>query len=398
MRLRVSSELLVVGNELRHRIYGNSLLVSDDMKVLVGLLEQPIHFDELRDRIASPNLMEILQLLLDNGFIVDVDKPDYEQISTEFTVQRPFPNALFGAPAGYLAQDLTSDEAAIGFLGIPYDKGSPTHMGAREAAESLRRFSVQCSYLECDHQGKSRGWFDPRPKAWVFKGHSVRDYGNLPLTNNQTLDLSRIETIARKMARSRIFPVFIGGDHSITVPILRGLLTTYPAIQVVQFDAHSDLGFARWGVVEHGSFARSLMQAERIVRILQMGIRGPQDSGNPPSDKVCVKYMDDSSGISEALDPDVPTYLTIDLDVFDPRIFPGVSYPIPCGWSYEHFVGVLEQVLSRVRLVGMDWVEYVPHLDRSNNSVSAMGYAILDAIKLISEKMAFDVDDSAIRA
>ena len=178
---------------------------------------------------------------------------------------------------------------------------------------------------------------------------------------------------------------FIGGDHSITWPLVEGFLQRHKKLQVLHLDAHSDLGLDRWGIVEHGSFARRLLEDDRVHKVLQIGVRGPQDR-EICHDKLRICYGKSLTFVEGYLDPDVPTYVSVDCDVFDPSCFPGVAFPVPGGLTSEDFSWIMRHIAPSLDLVAMDWVEYTPHRDPSCVSVSTLSYAILEGILALAKE------------
>ena len=215
MNLAVSPHLVIEDRLLRHAICGNRLSVSDNLLRLIAIIEGQITSEELRKQVASENLEEIIRLLLDQGFVIEVGEPWFYHISAVHFL-RAGENSLFSADRGNLSQELDGTDETIGLIGLTYDKGSSTHQGAREAIGSIRRFSGQCGFLEVDGTGRTRGWFDPASGRSMLVGRRVIDYGSLQGTNNQALDLAVVGGIASAIAASRVKPVLL---HEMSSPL-----------------------------------------------------------------------------------------------------------------------------------------------------------------------------------
>ncbi|MET1249333.1 arginase family protein [Sporolactobacillus sp. STCC-11] len=277
-----------------------------------------------------------------------------------------------------------SGKTIIGFFGVGYDNGSAFFSGSRAAPDAIRDFSKQIGFLNSAPNGLTLGYYDPIEHSQKLKGQIIRDYGNLSLTNNQLLNIDRIEKLSRFIYTcTNIKPIFIGGDHSITYTIVKGLINAYESLQIVQLDAHSDLGYTRWETVEHGSFMRELLKEEKIENIIQVGIRGPQNN-NIKEGKVTYLSLNQLNNLKSIIREDIPTFITVDCDVFDPSIFPGVAYPIPNGLDYEKYKNIINCLPKQI--VGIDFVEFCPNLDMSNLSVSTISYAILEILSVWEDR------------
>nr|WP_279625746.1 arginase family protein [Parageobacillus thermantarcticus] len=154
---------------------------------------------------------------------------------------------------------------------------------------------------------------------------------------------------------------------------------------MIQVDAHSDLGINRWDIIEHGSFMKNLIQEEKIHHIYQLGIRGPQDKWDMKSDKLTILFGKSFKNIP--IDPTLPTYITFDVDVFDPSIVPSVGYPVPNGWLYKDFLVFIKLFVNNTNVIGLDIVEYNKMYDWGNRiGASTVTHAILDLLVGVMDK------------
>lgn len=190
--------------------------------------------------------------------------------------------------------------------------------------------------------------------------------------------LKCIKNIIQNVLELGYAPVCLGGDHSVTLPIIRALTTVYgkKKFGLIQFDAHSDTfddvdGFQ----YHHGSFVRhvvdeGLIEAENII---QLGVRGfVKDKGLKYADNVGIKYFsvkeisqvdfDLSKVIS---DVNIPYYISIDIDAIDPAFAPGTGTPVPGGFTSQEMLIMLNQ-LFQLNVIGLDIMEVAPIYDSSN--------------------------------
>jgi agmatinase len=164
------------------------------------------------------------------------------------------------------------------------------------------------------------------------------------------------------------FPIILGGEHSLTAPIVRAAAEKYPDLSVLQFDAHSDLrdSFPPGGRDSHASVMRRVL--EITSRLVQVGIRSfsEEDLISCPEQ---VKRFITPAMLDEDLDAVIslilkrltgPVYLTIDIDAFDPAIAPGVGTPEPGGITWRQITKILRAVFSERKVIGADIVETAP--------------------------------------
>ncbi len=366
-----------------NELYGNSLEISDDMKIFLELFKNPIDLSEIKKTVEAEDIDNIVNELLRGGYLIDAEKPDYEQISpvniTNLKVQ-----TICGSQPGRLIEDISSDKEIIGFIGIPYYRGSARFSGSSEDVQLIRKFSSKYSYLTLDEDGYTVGWYEPKYNKHVLKGKTIKDYGDLSMTNNQKLDISQIKRLSKEISEATILPIYIGGDHSISSPIIESLAEKYNELQVIQMDAHNDLGRQRWGVVEHGSFVTNILSNDYVKKIIQLGVRGPQHRiiEDP---KLITKYNKDINGVLKFLDKGTPTYITIDCDVFDPTLVPEVSYPVPDGWTYNEFLKITGDLFKELNIVGIDVVEFNPKNGLSDVSLATISSLFLSILGLLGD-------------
>src|SRR5262249_18862547 len=158
--------------------------------------------------------------------------------------------------------------------------------------------------------------------------------------------------------------VAIGGDHSITWPIVRAHAGHHPGLAILQFDAHPDLYDDFDGNrLSHASPLARVMEDGLASRLVQAGIRPTNAHLRGPVERFRVEQVT-MSGFDADLGLDfgeAPVYVTIDLDVLDPAFAPGVSHHEPGGLSVRDLLRVLER--TRGRIVGADIVELNPLRD-----------------------------------
>jgi len=245
--------------------------------------------------------------------------------------------------------DLTAGRPTL--IGLPYDASSSFQRGAAGAPAVIREALASSS---------SNRWSE----ALVDLGASgvVADAGDLALpATGEARDL--IEDGIRQVLDGGGRPLSLGGDHSVTYPILRALGPRHPGLTLIQFDAHPDLydEFEGDRFSHACPFAR-ILEAGLVGRLIQVGIRTMNAHQRAQVDRFGVEVIDMrawAAGTRPVLRG--PLYVSIDMDAFDPAFAPGVSHREPGGLSTREVLGVLQGLQGP--LVGADVVELNPSRD-----------------------------------
>ncbi|MEJ2357233.1 MAG: arginase family protein [Deinococcales bacterium] len=281
--------------------------------------------------------------------------------------------------------DADRGEAHIGLLGLPYDEGAGFRSGARFGPAALRQASSRYAL-------GSEGFYDPDGATMRMVGARLLDVGDVdPLRNETERTFERITATARRLRTVARLPVFVGGDHSISYPVLRAY-DDVPELHVVQLDAHLGYSDARNGgrVSNASTFRRAVEAVPGLQRITTIGVRSPfvgreaVDAARARGHGVVSAraFRDDAEAVLAGLPERAAVYLTVDVDVLDPSLVPGTGDPEPDGLTYAEVRRVVDAVVGRNRLVGMDLVELAPDLDPSGRSALVAARLLLDAFAL----------------
>jgi agmatinase len=258
-------------------------------------------------------------------------------------------------------------ELDIALVGVPFDGGTTFRPGARFGPRHIR---VQSAMIRP---------YNPALDVNPFERKRIGDYGDLPV-NPLSLEDSygRIEKGIWPILEAGATPVSVGGDHSITLPLLRAAARRHGPLALVQIDAHSDTWSTYFGSHHsHGTIIRRGIEEGVLVRgaVLQIGIRG-QVYGNDDFDfsrqhKIAWITAEEfhREGLA-AVRPKLaalrgrPCYLTFDIDSVDPAFAPGTGTPQVGGLSSAQALEIV-RALGGLRLVGADLVEVSPPYDSS---------------------------------
>lgn len=205
----------------------------------------------------------------------------------------------------------------------------------------------------------------------------LQDMGNLPLTESSG-DFDCIRAAAAKAAEEAVTPIFLGGDHMVTYPVVAGLAQVHGPLNILHFDAHPDLYDDFEGdPLSHASPFARIMENSLAARLVQVGIRTLNGHCREQAKRFGVEMIEMRDFSAEAVPiPAAPLYISIDMDALDPAFAPGVSHHEPGGLSVREVLSVLHRVTGPI--VGADIVEYNPTRDIN-------GMTAVVAAKLLKE-------------
>ncbi len=292
--------------------------------------------------------------------------------------------------------DLETLSANVAIYGVPWDEGVGYRPGARFGPRSLREYSTRFAFHE--RASRKRGYWDIEDKKRYLERIDLVDCGDqdvLYLDVERTF--SAITDSVKKILSAKALPVILGGDHSITFPVVRAFKKTRP-LHVVHLDAHLDYNDSVEGVkLANGSPIKRISELGFIGEIIQIGMRGIRAREDAFKDSMSrdnkIITMSDfrKRGIDEVLVqiPEGNLYVTIDIDVLDPSIAPGTSSPEFEGMTYRELRDLLRGIASRGKVVGFDLTEVNPFLDTAGLTQSAAVMIILEFLGTIFSKRNF---------
>ena len=265
---------------------------------------------------------------------------------------------------------LRESRVTVRLIGLPTDSHSSFLRGAAQAPSAIR------AALWSDHGNAAA-------ECGLELGSDilVEDVGDLAL-DESTIDVERIRAVAEQAAHDDVTPIFLGGDHMVTNPIVAGIRAARGPVNILHFDAHPDI-YADYGgdPLSHASPFARIMERGDAKRLVQVGIRTANAHCREQAAKFGVEMVEmrDFDAASVPI-PDAPLYLSIDLDALDPAYAPGVSHHEPGGLSVRDILSVLHRVPGRI--VGADVVELNPTRDIN-------GMTAVVAAKFVKELAAF---------
>lgn len=235
-------------------------------------------------------------------------------------------------------------------VGIPFDGQSSYMRGAGEAPVKIR------AALACDASNKWTETGVDLGTAGIFE-----DAGDLAFSEKNAF--AAVEAGVGALIDAGKRPVSLGGDHSITYPIVKAFARRYPELTIFHFDAHPDLydEFEGNRLSHACPFAR-IMEAGLAKRLVQVGIRTMVRHQREQAEKFGVEVVEMRAlPAYEKLKATGPVYMTFDMDVLDPAFAPGISHREPGGLSVREAIAHLHAIEGSI--VGADLVEFNPVQD-----------------------------------
>ena len=259
----------------------------------------------------------------------------------------------------------------IGLVGVPWDAGTTNRPGARHGPRQLRDLSTMIRAVH------------PYTGVNPFKLVNCADLGDCPVNPADIQDcLTRITNFYSEMHSKNIVPLTGGGDHLVSLPILRGIKRKDP-LSMIHIDAHTDLFNEYFGGSKftHGTPFRRAIEEGLLdpTRVVQIGIRGTMYDGEDiewgRANGVTIITMDEFADQSIAdvmrqarqIVGDQQTYVSFDIDCIDPAFAPGTGTPEIGGFTTRE-AQLLVRQLKGLNLIGADLVEVSPPFDESGNT------------------------------
>ncbi len=257
-----------------------------------------------------------------------------------------------------LSRDLDQADAVI--MGVPYDLAASGRAGARSGPNAIRQASAHLRW-------ETRRW------PWRFhlaERLRVIDYGDIQFASGDSADmLAEAERCASLVVSAGRTLVALGGDHFVTLALLRAHAATHGKLALVHFDAHTDT-YEAHETYDHGSmFYRA--PREGLVdprRSIQVGVRTDYERDGHEyevidGDAAAERPAEDIAAAIRSRVGDGPAYLTFDIDCLDPAFAPGTGTPVVGGLSTAKALRILRGIAD-LNIVGFDLVEVSPAYDR----------------------------------
>jgi arginase len=264
------------------------------------------------------------------------------------------------------------DDFDFALLGIPFDGKSSYRQGPALGPQAIREAATSASM-----------------NAWTELGINletdavVADLGDVDVSGDYDGISERIQDSVFSILNNNAVPLIMGGDHSITYPVVKGVTKKYRVLDILHFDAHPDLYAELYGdPFSHACpFARILEQG-LVANLVQVGIRAGTGEHQETAKKHRVKVypMRDLRELP-VLEFKNPLYISFDMDALDPAFAPGVSHCEPGGLTTREALHILHNV--KADIIGMDVVEVNPLFDHAGRTASAAVKIMMETAGLV---------------
>lgn len=292
----------------------------------------------------------------------------------------------------HIAQlDAASSGVEVGIIGVPWDGGTTNRPGARHGPRQLRDASTMIRQ------------FHPVTGLNPYETANCADLGDVPVNPADVSDtLERVTRFYRPLIEKGIRPFSVGGDHLVSLPVLRAVAAGGP-IGMIHFDAHTDLYDSYFGGFKftHGTPFRRAVEEGLLdpKRIVQIGIRGTaydmEDIDFAKANGVRLVRIeeffergpDDVMREAREIVGSKPTYVSFDIDSIDPSYAPGTGTPEIGGFNTFQAQQMCRR-LSGLDVVGCDLVEVSPPFDPTGGTAWVGASIMFELLCPLSEAVA----------
>ncbi len=267
-------------------------------------------------------------------------------------------------------------------LGIPCEISSTGKPGSKLAPDSIRKESIHL-------------YWEKKKWPWNFslnKYIKIIDGGDLIYKNGNIKNFNKkIKEKITNLLKIKKNIIFIGGDHYITLPILKTYKNFYKNMSLIHFDAHTDM-YNNNNTYDHGNIINKIIEKKIIKKknIIQIGIRTyinknnniniiSSEKVNKISTKKIIKKIEQTTN-------NLPTYISFDIDCIDPSYAPGTGTPVIGGITIHKILEIIRK-LKNINIIGFDMVEISPIYDKSGITSLTAASLILELIYLNAYKI-----------
>jgi agmatinase len=289
----------------------------------------------------------------------------------------------YGGALSFMRRRYSRDLRGVDLVvwGVPFDAAVSNRPGARFGPQAIRRASA---IFDSDPQ-----WpfgFDPWQRLRAI------DWGDCSFDYGRPQDVPAcIRAQAEEILAGGATLLTLGGDHSITFPLLQAHAARHGPLALVQFDAHQDTWHDADDRVDHGNFVACAVRHGLVdaARSIQVGIRtvAPTDCGLEIIDGEALQELG-VAGVVERIRArvgDAKAYLSFDIDCLDPAFAPGTGTPVAGGPSSAQMLMVLRR-LGAIDWAGVDVVEVAPPYDHADITAIAGATVAMYAVGLLAER------------
>ena len=265
-------------------------------------------------------------------------------------------------------------DSSVVIFSSPMDATCSFRPGTRFAGPAIRQDSIGME------------WYSPYFNM-DLKDYGTCDIGDLDLPMGDVeKDLKEISRVTSLILKDGKKTMMIGGEHLVTLGTIREYVKKYKDLNIIHFDAHTDLREKFLGrELSHATVLRKCYDLLDGGTIYQFGIRSGDRSEFEWAKTHIHQHLFDTEGLDEAIEAlkDKPVYITIDLDVLDPSVFPGTGTPEAGGITFKELEEAILKMRKLKNIVGADMVELSPDYDTSHVSTQVACKVLRELVLLL---------------
>jgi agmatinase len=279
--------------------------------------------------------------------------------------------------------DIGSSAAAAIILGAPFDLATTGRSGSRVGPGAIRQASANLAWEEIR-------W------PWDFDAGAylrAEDFGDeTPLVGDARGFSENLQHTAAAVIGAGKRLITLGGDHYVSLPLLRAHAQKYGPLALIHFDAHTDT-YGEGGEFDHGTMFLKALEEGLLLpdNSIQVGIRTAYDRDQHPFEVMDANWVNEHSAadcVTRILDRvgDAAAYLTFDIDCLDPAYAPGTGTPVAGGLTSDRALQIVRG-LTQLNILGFDLVEVAPAYDHAELTSLAGATLVLEFLYLLADRM-----------
>ncbi|MEM4367281.1 MAG: agmatinase [Candidatus Anstonellales archaeon] len=244
----------------------------------------------------------------------------------------------------FLGHEVSYRDARALVIPVPYEATTTYLKGTQKGPEAIIKASCNVEEFILELGQEIREIYTEEP---------------VPCSSFEELSATIPSFVSRALEGSK-FPVFLGGEHSITPPIVSAMKKSYPSLKLLHIDAHADMRFEYEG--RKDSHACAMRRVHELgVETVSIGIRAISwEEDEYIKGKGILVYGPEFNPAEALSKLEGPLYISLDFDALDPSVIPDVGTPEPGGIGYYQLLSFLKEVFYNFDVVGMDAVELLP--------------------------------------
>lgn len=381
-KIQINPYVLIEGSnkdKLSNKLTGEKVLCGEKIIEIVKFLREPKDFEEVEEKFhdTKDELSQLLNTLIEKKFIFEIDRSE-EVVTTIF----PCNPHLFNLPYPSKDKIKALKKKGVAFIGVPLGIGNQSNNSSSTFPNSIRNYTEKYgirldseSFFNINSFGNTDEYItllDLKSQGRLF------DMGNMFFDRNESsmFCYEKISKISKNIFNesSNLIPFFIGGDHSISYPIIQSAIEKYgDDLCVLHFDAHTDTYNSVYNKINHqkkvhhhGNFLSKCFE-DGLRHAYQFGIRGTANCNQKTGNKQTIYWASETKKLIkdgytfEELPKDKKYYITFDFDVLDPLFFSGTTTPVINGFTIEECQYLIENILKDKTIIGADIVELYPN-------------------------------------